>query len=375
VVVIAALGLMLVVPRLGVWVDLAISRMSNAFGGKTVQGSGFLPGFLTGLALGVVWSPCAGPILATIAALSATGQVNLDVILVTLAYVIGVGVPLFAFAYGGQRFVGKARGLSKYTGKIQQVFGVVMILAALAILNNYDQKFQLFVLDRFPILGTAINGFENSDPVIKRLNLLKGTKQQSVSDSSGLLNANSPAPDFVGITKWLNTDKPLSINDLKGKVVLVDFWTYTCINCIRTLPHVTSWYNKYKDQGFVVIGVHTPEFAFEKEPPNVAHAIEMYNIHYPVAQDNDYATWNNFSNQYWPAEYLIDATGTIRCTHFGEGEYPEMEQAIQLLLKEAGNKVTKKLDDMPDQTPGGSLSPETYVGANRMQYYYPTGTI
>src|SRR6185369_14859560 len=252
VVVIAALGLMLVVPRLGVWVDLAISRMSNGFGGKTVQGIGVLPVFLTGLALGVVWSPCAGPILATIAALSATGQVNLDVILVTLAYVIGVGVPLFAFAYGGQRFVGKARGLSKYTGKIQQVFGVVMILAALAILNNYDQKFQLFVLDRFPILGTAINGFENSDPVIKRLNLLKGTKQQSVSDSSGLLNANSPAPDFVGITKWLNTDKPLSINDLKGKVVLVDFWTYTCINCIRTLPHVTSWYNKYKDQGFVV---------------------------------------------------------------------------------------------------------------------------
>ncbi len=375
VVVISFLGLVLVVPRLGVWVDLAISRMSNVFGGKTVQGNGFLPGFFTGLALGIVWSPCAGPILATIAALSATGQVNLDVILVTLAYVTGVGVPLFAFAYGGQKFVGKARGFSKYTGKIQQGFGVVMILAAMAILTNYDQKFQIAVLDRFPALGTAINGFENSDAVIKRLNLLKGSKQSTQVDSSGLFNSNMPAPDFVGITKWLNPEKSVTINDLKGKVVLVDFWTYTCINCIRTLPHVTSWYDKYKDQGFVVIGVHTPEFAFEKETPNVAHAIEMYKIHYPVAQDNDYTTWTNYNNQYWPAEYLIDANGTIRRTHFGEGEYPEMEQAIQLLLKEAGKTVTKKLDDMTDQTPGGSLSPETYVGANRMQYYYPSGNI
>src|SRR6185369_6953968 len=282
VVVIAFLGLMLVVPKLGVWVDLAISRMSNAFGGKTVQGNGFLPGFLTGLALGIVWSPCAGPILATIAALSATGQVNLDVILVTLSYVTGVGVPLFAFAYGGQRFVGKARSLSKYTGKIQQGFGVIMILAALAILTNYDQKFQVAILDRFPALGTAINGFENSDAVIKRLNLLKGTKQSTAIDENGLLNANTPAPEFVGVTKWLNTDHPLSLKDLKGKVVLVDFWTYTCINCIRTLPHVTSWYDKYKDQGFVVIGVHTPEFQFEHETANVLHAIDMYKIHYPV---------------------------------------------------------------------------------------------
>jgi len=373
VIVISFLGFMMLIPSLGAWVDVMISRLSNAFGGKTVAGNGFLPGFVTGLSLGIVWSPCAGPILATIATLAAIGKVNVDVVLVTIAYVIGVGLPLFAFAYGGQRFVAKARGLSKYTGIIQRVFGVLMILTALAILTNYDQKFQLAVLNRFPALGTAINGFENSQVVTKQLAKLKGTTAPQSGTSSDLLNANLPAPDFVGINKWLNPEKAISITDLKGKVVLVDFWTYTCINCIRTLPHVTSWYDKYKDQGFVVIGIHTPEFAFEHDTNNVLHAISMYNIHYPVAQDNDYATWNNYNNQYWPAEYLIDKNGVIRRTHFGEGEYDQMEQAIQLLLKDAGHKVTAKIDTMPDTTPKTQLSPETYVGADRMQYYDPSG--
>ena len=165
------------------------------------------------------------------------------------------------------------------------------------------------------------------------------------------------------------------MKELRGKVVLVDFWTYTCINCIRTLPHVTSWYDKYKDNGFVVIGVHTPEFAFEHNTGNVLDAIKTYNIHYPVAQDNDYATWNNFNNEYWPAEYLIDANGNIRRTHFGEGEYDEMEMAIRELLKENGQTLAGSLDNLPDQTPDGELSPETYLGAERMQYYYHGGSI
>ncbi|HEX8931792.1 MAG TPA: thioredoxin family protein, partial [Patescibacteria group bacterium] len=255
--------------------------------------------------------------------------------------------------------------------KIQQLFGIVMILAALAIFTNYDQKFQLALLNQFPALGIAVNGFENSRLVTNQLELLKGTK--ITKETPGLFNSNIMAPDFTGVTKWLNTDKSVYLKDLKGKVVLVDFWTYTCINCIRTLPHVTSWYEKYKDQGFVVVGVHTPEFQFEHDTGNVLQAIKMFNIHYPVAQDNDYATWNNYSNQYWPAEYLIDAKGVIRRTHFGEDEYPEMEQAIQLLLKDAGHKITKSLDTMPDQTPKIQLSPETYLGAKRMEFYYPSG--
>jgi thiol-disulfide isomerase/thioredoxin len=301
--------------------------------------------------------------------------VSLQVILVTFAYVTGVGVPLFAFAYGGQQFITRARGINKYTERIQKIFGVIMILAAIAIFTNYDQYLQLQLLNKFPILGTAVNGFENNSLVTNQLNILKGKQSTQANDTSGLFNANTPAPDFVGITKWLNTDKPISIKDLRGKVVLVDFWTYTCINCIRTLPFTTSWYEKYKDQGFVVIGVHTPEFQFEHETSNVENAIRMNNIHYPVAQDNNYATWNNYNNEYWPAEYLIDTHGNIRRTDFGEGEYDQTEKAIQVLLEEAGKKVTTGLVNMPDQTPAGSLSPETYLGSNRMQYYYPGSSV
>jgi thiol-disulfide isomerase/thioredoxin len=188
-------------------------------------------------------------------------------------------------------------------------------------------------------------------------------------------NADSPAPDFVGVTKWLNTDGPISIRSLKGKVVLVDFWTYTCINCIRTLPHVISWYENYKDKGFIVIGVHTPEFQFEHNTGNVLDAIKTYGIRYPVAQDNDYSTWNNYNNEYWPAEYLIDANGNIRRTHFGEGEYDQMEMAIRELLKENGQSLTESLDNMPDQTPEGEQSPETYLGAARMEYFFPSGSL
>ncbi len=238
-----------------------------------------------------------------------------------------------------------------------------MLLTALTIYTNYDQYLQLKILDKFPILNVANNAFGSNQDLQKQLNVLKGQKNMET------------APDFVGVTKWLNTDKPLSSKDLKGKVVLVDFWTYTCINCIRTLPHVTAWYDKYKDQGLVVVGVHTPEFEFEKETDNVLSAIKKYNIHYPVAQDNNYATWNNYSNQYWPAEYLIDVNGQVRRTHFGEGEYEQTEQAIQELLKEAGKKVSASLVNMPDQTPNSQLSPETYVGSKRMQFYYSKGNL
>jgi len=207
------------------------------------------------------------------------------------------------------------------------------------------------------------------------LDLIKNKKSSLPIDTNGLLNVNTKAPEIVGIYKWLNTDRELKISDLKGKVVLIDFWTYTCINCIRTLPHITRWYEKYKDQGFIVIGVHTPEFEFEKDTKNVENAIKQYNIHYPVAQDNDYKTWNNYSNQYWPAKYLIDAKGNIKKFHFGEGAYEEMEMAIQLLLKQAGKNIKAKVDSMPDETPKIRLSPEAYLGSRRMQYYYPSGSL
>jgi cytochrome c biogenesis protein CcdA/thiol-disulfide isomerase/thioredoxin len=377
VVVIGFLGLTMVVPALSRLVEGFISRLSGLFGHRFKQGSGFGAGFLTGLSLGIVWSPCAGPILAAIAALAATGKVTFAVVLVTAAYVLGVGIPLFIFAYGGQRVITRTRFLSAHLGRIQRGFGVVMILTAVAIFTSYDKLIETRLLNAFPQFSTALNGFEGANAVTRELNQLKGVTPVNYEDPtpSDLFNADKKAPDFAGVTKWINTDGPISIDNLRGKVVLVDFWTYTCINCIRTLPHVTAWYDKYKDNGFVVIGVHTPEFQFEHNADNVLDAIKRYRIHYPVAQDNDYSTWNNYNNEYWPAEYLIDANGVVRRTHFGEGEYEQMETAIQDLLRQTGQSVSSPLASIPDQTPAGAQSPETYLGAYRMEYYYPSGSL
>lgn len=377
VVVIFILGLTMLIPQLSVLFELAVGRLTGALGSGQNNKTGFLGGFVTGFTLGIIWSPCAGPILASIAALAATGQVTLSVIAVTLAYVTGVGIPLFFFAYGGQQIVLRTRGISKYTGTIQRIFGVVMILASVLIYTNYDKQIQASVLNQFPILDSALNGFEKSEAVQSQLEALKGNMpaKNNSANKNELFNVNVKAPELSGITQWLNPNQPLTLNELKGKVVLVDFWTYTCINCIRTLPYVTSWYDKYHDKGFVVIGIHTPEFAFEKDTNNVLKAITQFNIHYPVAQDNNYGTWEAFNNQYWPAEYLIDAKGVIRRTHFGEGEYDKMEHAIQLLLAEAGQASDMPLVSLPDQTPNSAISPESYIGATRMQYEWPNGSV
>jgi cytochrome c biogenesis protein CcdA/thiol-disulfide isomerase/thioredoxin len=378
VVAIGFLGLTMIIPALSAWIEGAISRFSGLFGQKSGNGNGFGIGFVTGLSLGVVWSPCAGPILAAIATLAATGKVTLTVVLVTAAYVTGVGIPLFLFAYGGQRIITRTRFLSAHLGRIQQVFGVIMLITAVAIYTDYDKLLEARLLDLFPSFSAGLNAFENNAAIAQQLDVLKGKdapRLMPVAEKRSLFNADRPAPDFIGITRWLNTDTPLSVQSLRGKVVLVDFWTYTCINCIRTLPHLVSWYEKYKNNGFVIVGVHTPEFQFEHSAKNVFGALRKYNIHYPVAQDNDYSTWNNYDNEYWPAEYLVDANGRIRRTHFGEGEYDKMEEAIRELLRENGQLLSGLPTDLPDQTPDGEQSPETYLGAKRMEYFYPAGSL
>lgn len=380
VVLIGLLGLTLIVPMISIKLEALVSRLSGRFG-KRLSGngnSGLGSGLTVGIALGVVWTPCAGPILATIATLAATRAVNLGIALVTLVYVIGIGIPLFFFSLLSSHILKKSRFLNKYTGRMQQIFGIIMILTAIAIYTNYDRVIETKLLNLFPSYSTYLNKLENMGGVTNELGQLKGNggKQSvySAPNVSGVkLDDLGPAPDFVGITKWLNTEKPLSLSDLHGKVVLVDFWTYTCINCIRTLPFVTNWYDKYKDLGFVVVGVHTPEFEFEKNTQNVESAISQYKIHYPVAQDNDYKTWGNYNNQYWPAEYLIDANGRLRETHFGEGNYDKTEMAIKELLAEAGKTTDKNLVQVGDQTPklslGQTMTPETYLGTLRMERF------
>lgn len=374
VVVIGLLGLTLIVPALSSQLEALVSRLSGKFGKCLSGGDSFGSGLTMGIALGIVWTPCAGPILATIATLAATRAVNLGIVLVTLAYVIGVGIPLFFFSLLSSHVFAKSRFLNQYTGRIQQVFGIIMVLTAILVYTNYDKVIEARLLDSFPSYSNFLNKLETTGSTQTELNKLKGANPNVKIESIGIkLNDLGAAPDFVGITKWLNTEKPLTLSDLRGKIVLVDFWTYTCVNCIRTLPFVTSWYEKYKDQGFVVIGVHTPEFEFEKNTHNVESAISQYKIHYPVAQDNDYKTWGNYNNQYWPAEYLIDANGHLRETHFGEGGYDKTEMAIKELLAEAGKTTTKDLVQVGDQTPklgfGQAMTPETYLGLLRMERF------
>jgi cytochrome c biogenesis protein CcdA/thiol-disulfide isomerase/thioredoxin len=377
IVVIGWIGVTMLIPKLAAISEGWLSRLTAKFGGKQIIGNDFKSGLLTGAILGLVWTPCAGPILAAIASLSALSQVNLNVVLVTLFYVTGIGIPLFILAYGGQEVINNTRWLSKYTGRIQQMFGGILILAAIAIYTNFDTYLQAQLLNAFPWFNAPLSSLENSGTVKQQLDILKGKNPsiQNPIDQSGILNTNYPAPELKGGTKWLNTLQGPSLQDLRGKVVLVDFWTYTCINCIRTLPFVTAWYEKYKDMGFTVIGVHTPEFQFERDTNNVIAAAKRYNIQYPIVQDNNYAIWGAYNNQYWPAEYLIDSQGQVRRTHFGEGEYDKMETAIQKLLTEAGNSATSSgLVNVIPQSPQTRLSPETYLGSERMEYYYPGGS-
>ena len=370
-IVIGLLGLSLLIPSLGARFEIFINNSLGPLQSRfKKEGSGLGAGLVTGFSLGLVWAPCAGPILATIATLSATQSVNIKVVAITLAYVSGLGIPLFIFSSLSAAWFKKMRQVNKYTGRIQQAFGLIMMVTAILIYTNYDKVIQVKVLNLFPGYSRFLGQFENNDRLQKGLDTLALRRARSVPKDNGmLLSDGGLAPEFVGIVGWLNTPTPLSLQSLHGKVVLVDFWTYSCINCVRTLPHLTAWYERYKNEGLVIVGVHTPEFAFERGTTNVRNALKQFSITYPVAQDNDYQTWEAYQNRYWPAEYLIDAKGHIRHTHFGEGSYDHMEEAIRALLKENGHAVEGDLSLVKDQTPRYDRTPETYLGARRMERF------
>lgn len=378
VLIIGFLGLTLLIPALAQRLEGVVSRLSGRFAEKFVgqNNNGFWGGFITGAALGIIWTPCAGPILATIATLAATNSVNASIVLVTVVYMIGVSIPLLLFALAGRWFFTKSRVMSKYTGRIQQIFGVILIITAALIFTNYDKTLQAKLLDYFPSYGNFINELESNDSVEKELDRIRGIErdeEKSDQSQNSLFNENYEAPEFTGITNWIGST-PLTMAGLRGKVVLIDFWTYTCINCIRTLPYITSWHEKYKDDGLVVIGVHTPEFEFEKDTQNVIDAMEKYGIDYAVPQDNDFKTWRAYKNRYWPAKYLIDKNGYVRYTHFGEGKYEQTEKAIQILLEETGTQIDEELVEDKSSF-NRNLTPETYLGSLRMQLYYPNGRV
>lgn len=372
IVIILIFGVSLLLPQFQLLTEKLFSRLSNKF---AVQGthSGFGGGVLIGLSLGLIWTPCVGPILASVITLAATSDVSLAAFFITLAYSLGTAIPMFAIMYGGRGLLQKIPWLLPNTGKIQKAFGVLMILTAIGIFYNIDRRFQTYILETFPQYGVGLTKFEDNDAVKKQIDKLFNNKGEERSIPNDLGQQKIKAPEIIPGGEWFNPPTPAAsegqvLKSLKGKVVLVDFWTYSCINCQRTFPYLKDWHGKYKDKGLVIIGVHSPEFEFEKNPENVQKAISDFGIEYPVLQDNNFATWNAYSNRYWPAKYLIDKDGYIRYFHFGEGAYAETEKVIQDLLKESGQTV--KVDIKNDTSPKrmSETSHETYLGYQRIQY-------
>jgi cytochrome c biogenesis protein CcdA/thiol-disulfide isomerase/thioredoxin len=326
-------------------------------------------GFLLGVSLGLVFVPCAGPVLAAVTLLAGTHRVSGEAVAVTFVYAIGAAIPLLLVAAGGRRVSStfRARG-----NAIRVAMGVLMAVGAFAILENWDQSLQT----KLGGYTTSIqNWIEGSSAADRRLAELRGGDSNAIGQgSSGLLAAKlddfGAGPEFTGIEKWLNTPggRPLTLAGLRGKVVLVDFWTYSCINCLRTLPHLEAWDRAYRKAGLVIVGVHTPEFAFEHVVSNVRGASRRLGVRYPVAIDNRYGTWEAYGNQYWPAEYLIDRKGHVRHAHFGEGEYDKTESLIRRLLATDMTTLAAAAK-APDTTPDGLLTPESYLGYERLDRY------
>jgi cytochrome c biogenesis protein CcdA/thiol-disulfide isomerase/thioredoxin len=342
----------------------ALSR----FGPKRA-GDGFGSGLVVGFALGFVYAPCAGPVLAAVVSVSAvTGRT----LAVALAYVAGSALVLGAIAVGGRRVLEPIRRAGPL--RVQRALGVVMLATAAIFIAGLDMDFET-ALARHTSAATLTGGLEASGTVKDRLKDLRGAPKFDSTDQVAAAPAKDthrsslpdlgPAPDFTGTQDWFNS-KPLDLAALRGRVVLIDFWTYTCINCLRTLPYLEAWDRRYRDEGLTIVGVHSPEFAFEHDAGNVASAIKTNHIKYPVVQDNDLKTWDAWGNQYWPAEYLVDATGHVRETHFGEGDYDKSEAAIRSLLAERGAAVGAAKAKPRDITPvGDAATPETYVGTAR----------
>lgn len=350
--------------------------------GQSISGSktssGFLGAFLLGISTGLLWAPCAGPILGLVLTSAASQQNLSQSVVLLLAYSLGASTSLALALLLGDEFIKQAKKFLKYDEIFKKTLGVFVLLGVLAIHFNWDRT----ILTAFSKLETS--HVENK--LLTLINTKANTPElKNETDSAMMMMAAGPAhqalvegdlPELPENLTWLNS-KPLTREDLLGKVVLVDFWTYSCINCLRTLPFVKQWAEKYKNDDFIVLGVHTPEFAFEKNKDNVSKAIKDLRIQYPVVLDNQYQIWNSFKNNFWPAHYFIDRQGRIRYHHFGEGDYENSEKRIVELLTEHGVSLSKSNENVSLNLQGvhaqaserKSLSPETYLGFDRAKNY------
>jgi cytochrome c biogenesis protein CcdA/thiol-disulfide isomerase/thioredoxin len=389
VVVLLAFGAALFVPEIAARIEAPLSRLAR-FGPRD-RGDGFRSGLLVGGALGFVYTPCASPILAAVISVSAASG---RTIAIAIAYALGSAVVLLVLTLGGRRLFERVRRAGRGP-LLQRALGAIMVLTAVAILTNLDVNFDQFVAQHIPDVNLTAS-LECSQTITKHLHEVSGhevkfapangasacggsgssvaaapanaTAATLLATAHGLKNLG-PAPDFMQTQEWFNTPgmRPLSLASLRGRVVLVDFWTYTCINCIRTLPYLKAWDSTYRHDGLTIVGVETPEFAFERNASNVANAIGQFGLGYPIVQDNEMGTWNAYGNQYWPADYLIDAKGNVRYASFGEGDYDKTETAIRALLAETGGAVGARSSPAAVVVPSRQATPETYLGTERAE--------
>ncbi|CAM5774881.1 cytochrome C biogenesis protein DipZ [Labrys miyagiensis] len=397
----AVFGLTLLFPHLSDWVTRPLvsagARLSQAAASQDGSGSSVGPSFLLGVATGLLWAPCAGPILGLVLSGAALQGANVQTTFLLLAYALGAATSLaLALLIGGRVFTAmkKSLGVGEW---VRRGLGVLVIAGVGAIALGLDTGFltQVSLASPSGVEQALVDKVKPtpSDAQPSSSVIAQGDQNAMMSANPAMMMKAKPAagdalpvegqlPSLSGAVEWLNTP-PLTAEGLRGKVVVVDFWTYSCINCLRSIPYVRAWAEKYANQGLVVIGVHSPEFAFEKNVANVRQAIKDLRVGYPVAVDNNYAIWQGFNNQYWPAHYFIDAQGRIRGHHFGEGDYDKSEQIIQQLLKEAGRtdvaqgtvavdaKGAEAAADMNDV-----ISPETYIGYERADNFIaPSGMV
>ena len=391
VVVLIGFGVALIVPGLSARVEAPLSRLAR-FGPRS-RGNGFWSGLGVGGALGFVCAPCAGPILAAVISVSASGSTSVRVVEVAIAYVIGLSGVLMLWAVGGRKLVGVIRRHARGS-VVQPALGAILLATGIAMATNLDVRFEdVLARDTASLPGFLTDptrALENSGAVQKRLASLRpasrfavrqaeeaSTKPMPPATGAGIPGVRTPslpdlgaAPEFVGTQDWFNTprNRPLTLAGLRGHVVIVDFWTYTCINCIRTLPFLKGLYATYHPYGLEIVGIEAPEFTFEKEAGNVEQAIRSDGIHYPVVQDNNLSTWDAYQNEYWPADYFVDSQGEVRHTQFGEGEYKQDEAAVRELLYQAGvHNLPPPMTATAIMPSAHLATPETYLDDQRSQ--------
>ncbi|MBN9209315.1 MAG: cytochrome c biogenesis protein DipZ [Microbacterium ginsengisoli] len=363
IVVLILIGIGLIVPRF----ERILEKPFTWLPQKEVTNRG--SGFGVGLALGAVFVPCAGPVLAAIIVAGSTGRIGADTILLTVSFAIGVAVPLLVFALAGRAVVQRIRAFRTRERLLRIIGGSAMIALSVGLVFNVPQLLQQLVPDYTSGLQQQLTDNPDAQKALALGGLVNDENKNLDKCTAGATELEScgTAPSIKGIQQWFNTpnDQPITLSQEKGKVVLIDFWAYSCINCQRSIPHVVAWNKAYASLGLEVIGIHSPEYAFEKDPANVMAGAKNFGITYPVAIDNNLDTWTNYRNRYWPAHYLIDAQGVVRNIQFGEGNYATTENLIRQLLVQANPNVQlPPPTEVQDTTPQvGSTTQETFLGA------------